>query len=166
MVSQTAAPRYIESASDAGRTYRVISDIVTILATGEETGGAYTLFETRTLPGQGTPPHFQKHEDESFYILEGNYAFQIGDESVVLGPGGYAFVPRGTVHAFRNTGDGLARMLVSTTPGGYHENFFAEAGDPVADPASPGPPAGPPDFERLMAAAKRWGVEVLPPPAE
>ncbi len=78
-----------------------------------------------------------------------------------LGAGGYAFVPRGMVHAFTNVGNTPARMLILVTPGGLHEQFFAELGEPVDAPA----PAGPPDVERIVAVSAKYGIEILPPSA-
>jgi len=40
-----------------GETYRVVMDAVTFIARAENTGGAYSLFETTTPPGAGAPPH-------------------------------------------------------------------------------------------------------------
>ncbi len=162
MTAPALAPRHL--APTEGRTVRVIADLVTFKALAADTGGAYSLFETTTLPQGGTPPHRQHYEEEAFFVLEGTYTFRIGDETVALGPGGFAFVPRGTIHAFTNTGSGPARMLILVTPGGIHEQFFAEIGEPIADPAAP-PPAGPPDVEKLLAVAAKYGVEILPPPA-
>lgn len=160
MMSTTLlTPQFV--APGSGTTVRVIADHVTTKAVAADTGGAYSLFETRTAPGQGTPPHRQRHEEESFYVLEGTYAFLIGDRSVEVGAGGYAFVPRGTIHAFTNVGDVPARMLILVTPGGLHEQFFVELGEPVDAPL----PAGPPDVERIVAVAEKYGMEILPPPA-
>lgn len=153
-------------APGAGQVYRVIGDLVTFKAVGAQTGGAYSLFETLTAPQLGTPPHLQLYEDESFYVLEGTYGFQIGDEQVVIGPGGYAFVPRGTPHAYRNIGEAPGRMLIMETPGGIHEQFFMEAGDLVADPAGAQDSAGPPNLGKIMAAAAKYGIELLLPADE
>lgn len=163
MIDQQFAPRVVQRGD--GPTYRVVTDLVTFIATGEHTGGAFSLFETRTQPGGGVPTHIQQQEDESFYVLEGSYRFEIDGESVVVSAGGYAMVPRGTPHSFQNAGDTNARMLVQTVPGGYHEHFFAEAGDPVADAENPGEPAGAPDIDRIIAAGSRYGIEFrLPSP--
>lgn len=159
MAVQQVSPRHV--ASGAGEVRNVLGSIITIKATGADTGGAYSLFEAVVPSGLGTPPHFQKLEEESFYVQEGEFTFLIDGETVVLGPGGYALVPRNVVHAFTSTGESAGRMLIMTTPGGFHENFFLEAGEPVSDDEP-----GPPDFDKLMAAATRWGVEILPPPAE
>ncbi len=152
--------------ANAGKTYRVIEDIVRFIATGEETGGAYAMFDVRTPPGAGVPPHIEHNDDETFYILEGQYAFEINGEVHNLGPGDCARTFRGIPHAYRNVGETPGRTLVLTMPGGVHERFFSEAGDLVEDPLNPGSPSGPPDFDRLMAAAARYGIEILPPPAE
>lgn len=161
MSVQPLLPRVV--ASSQGPAYRVVADIVTFKAIAEETGGAYSLFETATLPGMGVPPHLQRYEDESFVVLEGTYTFQVGDEQRELGPGSYAFVPRGTVHAYTNSGATPARMLIMVTPGGIHEQFFVEAGKPLADPADPPAPSGPPDVPQLIAIAAKHGIDILPP---
>lgn len=147
-----------------GETYRVVLDIVTFVAKAVDTGGAYSLFETTTPPGAGAPPHLQHLEEESFYVLEGEYTFLVGNEQRVLCAGDQAFIPRETVHAYTNTGSTPARMLIMTTPGGIHEKFFAEAGEPITDAANPPEPKGPPDIPHLLAVAPKYGIDILPPP--
>lgn len=164
VVQQQVQPGTVKA--NAGKSYRVIDDIVTFIATGEDTGGAYSMFEVRTPAGSGVPPHIEHRDDETFYVLEGQYAFQIGDETHNLGPGDYARIIRGTPHTFRNIGETQGRTLVVTMPGGVHEHFFAEAGDPIDDPLNPGERVGPPDFDRVMAACINNGIEILPPPGK
>lgn len=163
MTIQTLSPRLVAAAE--GPTYRVVADMVTFKAVGDDTSNAYSLFESRTPPGMGTPPHLQRYEDETFLVLEGVYTFLVGDTRHELRQGDYAFVPRGTIHAFTNTGATTAHLLIMVTPGGLHEQFFAEAGEFIADPNNPPAPAGPPDVPRLIAIAAKYGIEILPPPA-
>jgi quercetin dioxygenase-like cupin family protein len=163
MTTQAQLPLVVRFGN--GPTYRVVADLVTFKAVAEDTGGAYSLFEDRTLPGMGTPPHIQRYEDEAFFVLEGTYTFLIGEQQQEMHAGDYAFVPRGTAHAFTNTGQSLARMLVLVSPGGIHEQFFAEAGELVADPTNMPAPDGPPDVPRLVAIAAKYGIEILLPPA-
>jgi quercetin dioxygenase-like cupin family protein len=141
-----------------GLTLRVATDLVTFKAVGSGTNGAYSLIEGLTQPGQGVPPHRQG-DDEAFFILEGTYTIQVGGETRVAGPGEFIFIPRGTVHAFLNTGDAPSRMLVINSPAGAHEQFFVEAGEVVDDPTIP--MTGEPNIPRLMAAAQRHGIEML-----
>lgn len=164
-MTETAVVPYVYQRL-TGETYRVVMDVVTFLAKSANTGGAYSLFQTMTPPGAGTPPHLQHLEEETFYVLEGEYTFLVGDQQRVLGPGEMAFVPRETVHAYTNTGSQPARMLIMTTPGGIHERFFAEAGEWIENPADPGEPKGPPDIPHLLAVAPKYGIDILPPPEE
>ncbi|WP_445681797.1 cupin domain-containing protein [Radicibacter daui] len=145
-----------------GNTVHLLGTLVTFRATGAETGGAFSLVDVTTAPGQGTPPHLQRDDEEAFYVLEGEYEFMIGGKVTISGPGAFHHVPRSVPHAFRNAGLKPARMLIINLPGGLHEKFFAEAGDPVTD-AAIFPPMSPPDVPRLVAAGARYGIQMLPP---
>jgi quercetin dioxygenase-like cupin family protein len=140
-----------------GRKLRVITDLVTIKTDAASAPGASCLYVTETPPSGGMPPHVQRYEDETWYVLEGSYTVLLGDDEVALGPGAYVFVPRGTVHAFTNAGATTARMLVLVTPGHIHEQFLAEASD--ADSR----PAWQPDMERVLTVAPKYGVSFLSP---
>jgi quercetin dioxygenase-like cupin family protein len=142
-----------------GTTYQVVNDLVTFKAVAADTNGAYALFETRMPPGQGIPLHRQRYEDEAFWVLEGVYTVTLDNQELTLEAGAYAFVPRGTVHAYHNSGAMPARMLILINPGGIHERFFAEVGALVGDSATP---LDPPDFSRLLAVAPTYGIEMLP----
>ena len=61
-------------APGARQIMRVLGNLVTFKALAADTGGAYTLVETRTAPGQGMRPHLQHYDDEAFLVLEGTYA--------------------------------------------------------------------------------------------
>ena len=50
----------------------------TWLATAEETGGAFLLFEFAGDQGKVTPIHIHPTSDETFYILAGELTFQLG----------------------------------------------------------------------------------------
>jgi len=146
----------------AGSTVHLLGTLVTFRALAADTEGAFSLVEAVTAPGQGTPPHRQRDDAEAFYVLEGSFEFMLDGKTVTSGPGAFHYVPRGMPHGFRNAGDSPAKMLIINLPGGLHENFFREAGDPVAD-ATRFPPMAPPDIPRLVAAAGRYGIEMLPP---
>lgn len=153
----TAAP-----ASKTGSTIHLLGTLVTFRATAADTEGAFSLVEAKTAPGQGTPPHIQRDDAEAFFVLEGEFEFMVAGKVARGGPGTFHYIPRGVPHGFSNPGDKPARMLIINLPGGLHENFFVEAGDPVADAAN-FPPMSPPDIPRLVAAAGRYGIEMLPP---
>ena len=147
-----------------GRSLWVLGELVTYKTTSEQTGGAYSLFEVTTQPGGGVLPHIQHREDESFYILEGEYEFLDDGCTTRAGAGSLIYVSRGTLHAHKNVGDKPARMLVSQTPGGLHERFFEELGEEARDRTKPPPLEGPPGIGRIVTIAVNYGIEIPPPP--
>ena len=78
-----------------------------------------SLLETTFDPGSGVEPHFHKGHSDSFYVLEGELEFHVGDESFTATPGSYVLAPPNVVHYFRNVRDTPARVLNLHTPGGF-----------------------------------------------
>lgn len=144
-----------------GRAIAVVGDIYRFLATGEETGGAYALFEATVGPGGGPPPHVHQREEEGFYVLEGEITFTVGTERIMAGPGTFANMPVGTPHTFKNETDRPAKMLISVVPAGLEQMFF-EVGRPVEPESVSAPPPSPEEIGRLLEAAPRYGIELLP----
>jgi quercetin dioxygenase-like cupin family protein len=153
--AETVRARHLDAGQ--GKQGRVITDVVTIKALAADTGGAYSLFEVLTPPAGGCPPHAQRYEEETVYVLEGRYAFLLDEETLELGAGDYVFVPRGMRHAFTNIGSEPARLLLLVTPGGIHDQFFAEVGDHAArHPWQP-------DIAKVLAVAPKYGIEFSSP---
>jgi mannose-6-phosphate isomerase-like protein (cupin superfamily) len=146
-------------AAGEGERIWIVGDTMTLKATGESTGGSLVLLENLTTPGGGPPPHIHTREDEFFFVLDGEFEIRIGDELHAVGPGGFAFVPRGTVHNFRNTAETPSRILVGFTPGGI-EGGFREAGRPATDDG-PAPPLDEDEIARTMAVAPKYGMELV-----
>jgi quercetin dioxygenase-like cupin family protein len=80
-----------------------------------------SLIELEVKPGGGVQPHFHKGHSDSFYVLDGELEFHVGDEVVHGRPGTYVLAPPGVVHFFRNVSDEPARTLNLHTPGGFVE---------------------------------------------
>jgi mannose-6-phosphate isomerase-like protein (cupin superfamily) len=78
-----------------------------------------SLVEVVFAPGSGVAPHFHKGHSDSFYVLEGEVEFHVGDEVVQGTPGTYVLAPPNVVHWFRNVSDEPVRMLNLHTPGGF-----------------------------------------------
>jgi mannose-6-phosphate isomerase-like protein (cupin superfamily) len=149
------------------RSRQVFGELVTCKVTSDRTGGAYSLFEVTTQPGEGPPPHVHHREDESFYVLEGEYEFFSGEGIIRVGAGSLLCVPRGALHAHKNVGTGVGRLLATQTPGGLYERFFEEVGEAVD-----GDDGGPPAFEdrpdartimEIVEIAAAHGIEIPPP---
>jgi mannose-6-phosphate isomerase-like protein (cupin superfamily) len=131
-----------------------------IRAGGAETNGALSLIEQVIPPGFASPWHVHHNEDESFYVVEGKMTVVVGDTSVTLEQGGYAFGPRGTPHGFRIDGTKPARVLLMTT-GGALADFVLEMSEP-ADGVTPTEPKEI-DVPKLVAAAQKYGMSILGP---
>jgi quercetin dioxygenase-like cupin family protein len=118
--------------------------------TGEDTAGRFTQWLEITPPGGGPPPHYHENEDEWFHVLEGRVSFRSKGEWTEAGPGARVHYPKGSVHAFKNTGDAPLRMLLTTMPSGF-EDFFAKCADEFARP-------GGPDMPRVLEIAAEHGI--------
>lgn len=113
----------------AGLSYRVAEHRVLVKSVGA-CGGQETLFETLSPPAGVMSSYQPSQVDESFFVLEGIYTFEIGGIRSELGPGSYVFIPRGLARSFRNTTCAVARMLVMVSPGACPDSFFARSAAP------------------------------------
>jgi mannose-6-phosphate isomerase-like protein (cupin superfamily) len=143
------SPRTTHLGPGEGRVLRAAGgELVTCKIAAEQTGGAYSLFEVTSRPGGGPPPHVQHREDECFYVLEGEFEFLAEEDILRVSAGSLVYVPRGTLHAHRNVGEGVGQLLISQTPGGSHERFYEEIGEEVAD-------------GKIAEIATKYGIEIV-----
>jgi mannose-6-phosphate isomerase-like protein (cupin superfamily) len=145
----SGSPAHVVEAA-GGERLRFGGVEVVVKASADATGGAFTLFEENEPVD--TPLHVHEHEDELFYVIEGEHVFQVGEEEFRVGPGGLVFAPRGVPHAQRRAVPRTGRILVLTAPAGL-EGFFRELAD--ADRAGA---IGPQAYAR---ASERYGVTWL-----
>lgn len=137
----------------AGKILHAFGSEFTIHLGGQETEGKFCMFTEVTPPGGGPPPHLHKAEEEWFYPLEGRVEFFIdgGWQEAPLGT--TVYVPRGTVHTFRNPGDSPSRMLMGISPAGI-ETFFERCAEVFARPE-------PPEMEKIAAIGAEFGIEFV-----
>ncbi len=119
--------------------------------TATESGGELTVIEDIVAPQTGPPLHVHAVENEAYYVLEGEFEFTSGDDTVRGGPGTFVHSPRGIPHRYQNIGETDGRLLFSFTPGGI-EAFFQELSDKkAADPKA------------MTEIASRHGITILAP---
>lgn len=147
----------------AGRTVAVVGDVYRFMATAADTDGRYAMWEAFVPPGGGPPPHVHTREEESFYVLEGEITFLLGDERIVASAGMFANIPIGTLHCFRNEGSQPARLLISVVPAGMEQMFF-ECGTEVAEGTTTTAPPSAAEIEKLLSIAPQYGVDIRLPP--
>jgi quercetin dioxygenase-like cupin family protein len=145
----------------------LVGDTYTILVSGSDTGGRYTLIDMHVPAGGGPPPH--RHDfEELFSVLEGEIEATFRGEKLRLGPGETINIPANAPHSFTNPGDEPARLLCMCTPAGQ-EQFFLEVGQLVetrTTPPAPLDPGAQAEFiAKVQELAPRYRTELLPPPA-
>ena len=72
-----------------------VADELMTFGVGEETGGTYSLTDSTGLPQGEAPPQIHHREDESFYVLEGEFEFLDRDQWIKAAPGSFVRVPKG-----------------------------------------------------------------------
>ena len=111
-----------------GKHYKmkgVTLNILDIKISGSDTDNDLAVFEQTGLTPNGGPPlHIHPNQDEWFYVLEGSYRFQVGEENFALSPGDTIFLPRNIPHAFIQLSE-KGKMIVSYLPAGKMESFFS-----------------------------------------
>jgi quercetin dioxygenase-like cupin family protein len=146
---------YMNTRQDAA--FRFLGLPTLMRSTAESTNGTFGLMEHWDMPvGFASPYHTHRREDESFYVLEGEIAFLCDGKWLRASTGAFVHGPRDIPHGFRVIGDTPARMLLMCNPGGF-ERFVLEQTTPIGEPPTP------PDMNRLMMLAAKYGIDILGP---
>jgi quercetin dioxygenase-like cupin family protein len=105
--------------SVAGGTY-------TILVTGEQTAGRYTLIDMLVPPAGGPPPH--RHDfEEMFTILAGEIELTFRGEVQLASAGSTVNIPANAPHSFKNKSNEPVRLLCMCTPAGRRSSSWLSA---------------------------------------
>jgi quercetin dioxygenase-like cupin family protein len=136
-----------------GRALQVLGSTITVKIDGAQTAGRYAVIEEVSPVDGGPPLHVHHHEDELFYVQEGEVEFQLGEQRFRALAGSVAFLPKDVPHTFRNVGATSSKVLVVIIPArfvGFFEDIHA-----LAQPTP----------EQFEALEKQYEVlHFLPPP--
>ena len=100
------------------------ANILDVKISGKDTDGGFAVFEQTSLSqGKGTPLHVHPLQDEIFYVIEGEYYFQIGEEKFKMYAGETIFLPKKVPHAWTQVSE-KGKMNVTFQPAGKMEEFF------------------------------------------
>jgi mannose-6-phosphate isomerase-like protein (cupin superfamily) len=116
-----------------------------------ETNGGLFVIEHAGLVKGGPPLHMHLHQEEWFYVMEGEVLFQIGDSRKQLRAGDSVLGPRDVPHTFSSVGKKPGRMLIAFNPAGKMEEFLRVT-------AVPNPPV------QDAAFFRRYEMELMGPP--
>ncbi|HET6170499.1 MAG TPA: cupin domain-containing protein [Terracidiphilus sp.] len=125
------------------------SRILFKVGTRETNGGLFVIEHVNLVKG-GPRLHLHLHQDEYFYVMEGEVLFQVGDHRIKLHAGESILGPRGIPHTFSATGGTPGHMLIAFTPAGKMEQFFR-------DTAIPDPPV------QDAAFFRKYDMELIGP---
>jgi quercetin dioxygenase-like cupin family protein len=103
--------------------------------------------------GFSTGLHVHRVQEETFYVLEGECEWQVGDQIIRAKPGAYLFIPPGVPHNIASASDRPARMIMTVSPPG-HEYYFEELVTLVAR-------SSPPDANAIAEFRSRYDTEQL-----
>ncbi len=110
-----------------GKHYKmkgVTLNVLDIKISSKDTDGDLAVFEQNGFTPKGGPPlHIHLYQDEFFYIVEGEYLFQVGEDKYPMKPGDTIFLPRNVQHAFAQLTE-TGKVIVSYMPAGKMEEFF------------------------------------------
>jgi quercetin dioxygenase-like cupin family protein len=144
-----------EARNDARFTmHGVTSNTLDLKIGGEDTGQRLAMFMQKgESPNGGPPLHIHPEQDEFFFVLEGDYQFQVGDQRFQGGPGDTIFMPRDVPHGFIQLSES-ALMMVAYQPAGQMEAFFRGTAAWTS----------PPTKEEVAAMFAAHGMKVVGPP--
>jgi mannose-6-phosphate isomerase-like protein (cupin superfamily) len=126
---------------------------MSLKASAEDTGQAFTLLEAEEPPNFGPPMHIHHDASEAFYVVSGEYVIFIEDDEYVCPAGSFIHIPAGVPHGFR-VGAVPSRKLNIYAPAAM-VGYFDELAAAIA--------AEEMDDDSLADIARRHGMEVIGP---
>lgn len=135
-------------------SYYLMGETVEIVLTGDLTHNQTSMIVETSPPGGGPPPHVHQNEDETLTVLSGEFEVLSDGAWLPLKLGDIAFLPKGSIHTFRNSGCEPGRIAASFFPAGL-ERFFGE----LAEGLTPENVA-----ERIIEASEKYKVKFFVDP--
>lgn len=126
-----------------------------IKVSGQDTDGRLSIFEYVGRGPGGPPLHLHESQDEVYFVHDGEYLFQVGEQRSVVKAGGMIFLPRGVPHAFAQVGK-TGRMLFMFSPAGDMETYFRRLARMD----------GPPSPQHAAALFADHGMRLIGPPLD
>jgi len=144
--------------------YLSMTDQFRIKASSTDTDEAYTVLEV-IVPPSGGPPGLHTHpQQETFYILEGEFRIDTLHDGVptseVVHPGDVVNVPGMAPHNYHCTSSTPGRFMSVQVPGGF-DYFLMELGVPITDLSNPPQQPELPDMQRVLEICAKHNVSFV-----
>lgn len=149
---------YVLSASGgrASEPYNIFGNLVTVKVASADSDGQISVMHDVTPPGGGPPLHLHLSESETFYVLSGDFRFELDGQLHSATAGDTVFIPAGVAHRYQNAGAEPGYMLIYIQPGGL-DAFFGELHALLQVPGEPPMPA-------IAALHERYNMKLMGPP--
>ena len=128
--------------------------VIDIKVSTLDTDGGLSVAEITSLDKGGPARHLHHEQDEWFYVVEGEYVIEVGEERYEPGPGDSLLAPRKVAHVWAHVGEGTGRLIAALQPAGQIEAFFDELARLGSSPKR----------EELSRAFSSTGLELTGPP--
>ena len=151
-----AGPRPLVLRPGDGREIDMGNFRMSLKASGEDTGQAFSLLEADEPANFGPPMHIHHDAAEAFYVISGEYIIFVGDDEFACPAGSFIYIPAGVPHGFR-VGGSPSRKLNIYAPAAM-VGYFDELAAAIARDEM--------DDETLGEIARRYGMEVIGPVPE
>jgi mannose-6-phosphate isomerase-like protein (cupin superfamily) len=120
---------YVPAGGDRFRRQRDIHytrTVINIKVSTLDTDGGLAVCEITSLQKGGPARHLHHEQVEWFYVLEGEYVIEVGEERYEPGPGDSVLAPRKVAHVWAHVGEGTGRLIAALQPAGEIEAFFED----------------------------------------
>lgn len=94
----------------AGQTLNVLGTPMLVKNAGA--AGPFFVADQRMPAGHAVPPHVHDHDDEAFFVIEGDLTLDTDEGPRVASAGSFVYSPAGVRHGLRNETAGTVRVLV------------------------------------------------------
>ena len=148
---------HVPAGGDRFRKQREIQFTRTVIDTKVstlDTDGGLSVLEITSFAKGGPARHLHHEQDEWFYVVEGEYVIEVGEERYELGPGDSVLAPRKVAHVWAHVGEGTGRLIAALQPAGEIEAFFDELATLGSSP----------EREVLRRVFSSHGLELTGPP--
>ena len=127
-----------------------------ILLSGKDTKGNQAVFEDIVEPGVGPGRHIHHEQDEIFFFLKGDFIAEVDGKIYEFQSGDVAFIPKGTIHAFKNVGKSTGKLRYIFSPANTIEEMFREFYEALQE--------GGLTLEKMTEISLKHGQEFVGPP--
>lgn len=149
--STSAGVRVAADEDRFGKSRSIGTNVTTFKVAEADTKGALFMMEQHSNKPGGPPLHLHHDQDEFWYVVSGDYVFQVGSERYHAQAGDCLVGPRGIAHAYAFVGKSSGRVLIGFTPAGKMEEYFEL-------PRTPGA------YVADAALYHTYGMELVGPP--